>query len=218
MHCNRLWACRAALESPRVSHQLHHWIDLFFGYQLTGQAAVDAKNVALPPTDPRQPVCTGRVQLFTHPHPTRSAPHDAEQPDNVSDEPQAHAWQQLQELEMRHHSCAADEDEAQGSGSDMAGQLDEPGGARRWEREGPAWDVAAFGRIVVQLYGRRRMFVSPGNDRHAASLHNQCVLCAAICNDFDMQAAMFHPWRCNSERQCLCLYQHLSYMMLPATQ
>ena len=35
---------RAALESPIVSHELHEWVDLIFGYKSRGKAAVDAIN------------------------------------------------------------------------------------------------------------------------------------------------------------------------------
>ncbi|VAI88899.1 unnamed protein product [Triticum turgidum subsp. durum] len=70
---------RDALESDRVSQQLHHWIDITFGYKLAGEASVEAKNVMLPPSDPSRPKSIGRRQLFTKPHPKRliSTPHSA---------------------------------------------------------------------------------------------------------------------------------------------
>ena len=65
---------RAALESDRVSQQLHHWIDITFGYKLSGQAAIDAKNVTLS-SGPNVPRCSGRRQLFSVPHPRRREQH-----------------------------------------------------------------------------------------------------------------------------------------------
>lgn len=48
---------------------LHHWIDLNFGYQLSGSAAEEAKNVAL--LGKTRPKNRGFVQLFYLPHPQR---------------------------------------------------------------------------------------------------------------------------------------------------
>nr|CAD1829709.1 unnamed protein product [Ananas comosus var. bracteatus] len=62
---------REALESERVSRQLHHWIDITFGYKLSGLASVEAKNVMLPVSDPLRPKSIGRRQLFTKAHPMR---------------------------------------------------------------------------------------------------------------------------------------------------
>lgn len=62
---------REALESDWVSRQLHHWIDITFGYKMSGQAAVAAKNVMLPSSESMMPRSVGRRQLFTQPHPMR---------------------------------------------------------------------------------------------------------------------------------------------------
>ncbi|XP_073275197.1 protein GFS12 [Primulina huaijiensis] len=62
---------RDALENNRVSCQIHNWIDITFGYKMYGAAAIDAKNVILPPSISTKPRSMGRRQLFTQPHPPR---------------------------------------------------------------------------------------------------------------------------------------------------
>eukprot|EP00958_Prasinococcus_capsulatus_P000819 scaffold60_cov382-Prasinococcus_capsulatus_cf.AAC.7 len=64
---------RQALEGEHVSNSLHEWIDLTFGYKLSGEAAVEAKNVGLPLSSGQYMHGRGRCQLFTLPHPRRSS-------------------------------------------------------------------------------------------------------------------------------------------------
>ncbi|XP_076903267.1 protein GFS12-like [Bidens hawaiensis] len=93
---------RDALESYRVSCQIHHWIDIIFGHKMSGEAAIAAKNVMLPPSDSTSARSAGRRQLFSLPHPARwgvikkSSQHD---PDSVSETRVLHETSNLKALE-----------------------------------------------------------------------------------------------------------------------
>ena len=80
---------RSVLESPEVSKHLHQWIDITFGYCLSGDAAVANMNVPLYHTlssarrtsidSPDVSKNPGFVILFDHPHPCKHMPYPSRQ-------------------------------------------------------------------------------------------------------------------------------------------
>ena len=64
---------RNTLENDHVSGNLHNWIDLYFGYKLSGEAALKAKNVPHFLTKKHSsPYNYGVNQLFKQPHPRKN--------------------------------------------------------------------------------------------------------------------------------------------------
>ncbi|DBB03865.1 TPA: Spectrin beta chain, non-erythrocytic 5 [Trebouxia sp. C0004] len=197
---------RMALESERVSDQLHEWIDLTFGYKLHGKAAVEAKNTALPAPDPTALTNNGRVQLFQKPHPPRVA--QARNLPGTEQVKQLAPLQQLQLLEAVHSQQSVQQSWALADGKIQAAHADNDESqdhtcgnevhdgsySQAWcgdqrQHQGPAQDVAAFGRLIVQLYRGRRI-------HHRASDHR-----------FWMSEVAYLPWGCRSLATA-CLQAH----------
>ncbi|KAK9916467.1 hypothetical protein WJX75_002924 [Coccomyxa subellipsoidea] len=115
---------RAALESERVSSMLHHWIDLTFGYKLSGDAAVTAKNVALAVSGAGQRL-HGRAQLFDEAHPPRGLrPGQVKAPPKGPSEATQRSMTMLEQLESSYHLLATQPGEAAAAAE--GGHVDPP--------------------------------------------------------------------------------------------
>jgi len=156
-----LWLDRAALESDRVSASLHHWINLTFGYQLAGDAAVAAKNVPMAPATNHVLHPGGsRVQLFDAPHPARNQ----EQEDNSTGD---HALVRSDWLEHHRpadlHYAMTQWLQVQGNGTlprELAFKPEEETSSSTLQACVEA-DLAAAGRIAVQICLRKRLHADP---------------------------------------------------------
>lgn len=182
--------CRLALESDAVSAHLHHWIDITFGYKLRGQAAIDAKNVALPlsPGHPQQLLSRGRTQLFKHPHPKRRHA-SGDQAAETQAAPLQQLLQQLCDIEARHTLIAyADRPGGDSNGNTVPQQQQQSGrestrsmgvaDAATSTQDAQAADIVAFGRIMTQLYlgeclhiGPDRYVTAPASEEEALHGH-----------------------------------------------
>ena len=236
---------RAALESERVSYAVHAWIDVTLGCAISGEAAVTAKNVALPHGDPDCVSTHGRTQLFLAPHPRRQrVPAYVAQKFQIPAARPAAALAEVPPLQtdVGDNSAVLDSAERQAEGergaaaevgalgaepqnvsaggntgdrtasalatvnelADFEGgyhswggiSADDPGGhiaagavlriksgsqASTTSDSGKAEDVAALGRLIVQLFHKKPFYAQESDVRWVCSLYSCPVWASTMC-------------------------------------